>query len=141
MWTSGVLYCHVDLQVLIEDQHTQLALARNDLELLQTAERENTKTVPADSQDLAADEEAIEHSALCALIGIYFNLITKKLTLQNINQWYKQRIKAYTKGASTAENMSEFEKFKLNLQFAQGVTSTLSSCHDIKRLIFFLVRG
>jgi len=37
--------------------------------------------------------------------------------------------------------MSEFEKYKPNLQFAEGVTCSLAACHDLKRMIFFMVRG
>jgi len=77
---------------------SELLLTEDRLEDLQFAERENKNAIPALSAQLAADEEIIENLALHALIGIYFNLITKKLTLQNINQWYKQRAKAYTKG-------------------------------------------
>lgn len=75
------------------------------------------------------------------LIGICFNLITKRLTPQNNDQWLKRRRAAYAIACLGNENDETLIMMTPSLSFSTSTNSAFAACFRLKTLIFNAVRA
>lgn len=77
---------------------------------------------------------------LSIVLGVYFNLITKKITTLNIDNWYKGRIRAYSRNTQNDYDEAIFNNIRPSVRFAEAVNSGVAGCFKFKRLVFKLVQ-
>lgn len=57
-----------------------------------------------------------------------------------MNAWYEKRIKAYSSSALSMKDDPDLIKYRPSLRFAEGVTSSMVSCFEFKRIAFYTIR-
>jgi len=74
------------------------------------------------------------------VLGVYFNLITKKITTLNVDNWYKGRIRAYSRNTQSDYDEAVYNNLRPSGKFAESVNSGVAGCFQFKRLVFTLIR-
>lgn len=126
------------IRELSDEDLAQLTPA--DRETITTAQAANANRILAADGGTADDEQNIPPPVLNAVLGVYFNLITKKITTLNLDNWYKGRIRAYSRNTQSDYEEAVYNNIRPSVKFAESVSSGVAGCFKFKRTVFTTIR-
>lgn len=112
-----------------------------EIDALTELQNNNPNIMDDDDEDQPEFNQTIPGPVLKTISGIYFNLITKKLTDDNLTKWFSSRINAFKNANLADPDDPLFESLMPTIKFSKGVNSGMSVCFDFKKLVFKTVRG
>jgi len=123
-------------KMLDEDLNDDPEITPAVIEVLRESENNNENAIEVDDASIADDEVPIKSKVLCVVLGVYFNLITKKITALNIENWYKGRIRAYSRNTQGDEDKATYSSLRPSVKFSEAVNSGVAGCFKFKRCVF-----
>lgn len=141
-----IIYVNIMRLVFINfDNEIRAALLQSGMDVVDGSDDEMLDWLELITDGKISQEEyqniKFESHHYRVLIGISFNLITKKLTPQNNDQWLKRRRAAYARACLGNENDETLIMMTPSLSFSTSVNSAIASCFKLKTLIFQAVRA
>lgn len=139
---TKIWYHDLNLKIrkLTEGQIAELGLEEGQLLNLRESQDRNDQDIDPQSEEITDDEREIPLKVLCWVLGVYFNLITKKITALNLDNWYKGRIRAYSRNTNSDVDESLYLDARPSVKFAEAVNSGVAGCFRFKRTVFYIVR-
>lgn len=127
-----------------QDKQFSEALAEDGYETcVGTAEDAETlfsSLVPHYAAEPEYEASEMSLNFMLTLLGIHLNFITKKLTSNNQQEWYKKRISVYTKQIGCDPNRGDVNTYLPSLDYVEAVNNMSGACFTWRRLMFLHIQ-